>query len=365
MEWYSINNISEFDTPQVVIYPERVASNIDHAIAVVGDVALLRPHVKTNKIAEVCTMMMQKGINRFKCATIAEAEMLAMVGAQDILLAYQPVPPKSYRLLALVQKYPATSFSCIVDDTGIAAHLSKLFQQAGRTLNVYIDVNTGMNRTGIADQNARSFIDYLAGLPNLNIVGIHAYDGHIVDADLRQRQALSEVGYNVVKDVARYAENKLNKKLNIVAGGSRTFAAHARREVECSPGTFAFWDAGYHLQYPAEPFEYAALVVTRVISIVSDTLLTTDLGYKSVASENPMPRVYFLNAPEAVPKVHSEEHLTVQVPDTSIYRPGDVWYGVPVHICPTVALYDEAAVVENHSITKFWKVAARVRKLSV
>ena len=365
MEWYTINNISDFDTPLLVIYPERVARNIDRAIAAVGDPAMLRPHVKTNKISEVCSMMMQKGIHKFKCATIAEAEMLAMAGAKDILLAYQPVAPKSHRLLSLIQKYPATLFSCVLDDASIAAHLSKLFQEAGETLNVYIDLNTGMNRTGIASGNAARLIDLVSGLANLNITGIHAYDGHIVDADLHQRQALSDQGYRLVEEVVHYAEKKSGKKLNIVAGGSRTFATHANRHIECSPGTFVFWDAGYHLQYPAEPFEYAALVVTRVISIVSHKLLTTDLGYKSVASESPMPRVYFLDVPEAVPLVHSEEHLTIEVPDTSVYRPGDVWYGVPVHICPTVALYDEAAVVENNSITRFWKVAARTRKISV
>ena len=71
----------------------------------VKDVSKLRPHVKTNKITEVCAMMMEAGISKFKCATIAEAEMLAMIKAKDVLLAYQPVGPKIKRLLRLIQQY--------------------------------------------------------------------------------------------------------------------------------------------------------------------------------------------------------------------------------------------------------------------
>jgi D-serine deaminase-like pyridoxal phosphate-dependent protein len=93
--------------------------------------------------------------------------------------------------------------------------------------------------------------------------------------------------------------------------------------------------------------------------------LTLDLGHKSVAAENPLPRVHFLNVPAALPIAQSEEHLVVQVRDSSLHRVGEVWYGVPVHICPTVALYEEAQVVEENKITTQWKVVARDRKITI
>ena len=131
------------------------------------------------------------------------------------------------------------------------------------------------------------------------------------------------------------------------------------------PGTFVFWDWGYKHQTPDEPFDYAALVVTRVISIVDATHVTTDLGHKAVAAENPFPRVHFLNAPEATPVGQSEEHLVLEVPDSSQYKVGDVLYGVPVHICPTVALYDSAVVIKDHKAVGTWKVVSRDRKITV
>ena len=78
MNWYEINNIEDFDSPALVVYPERVEQNISACIKMVGDLDRLRPHVKTNKTVEVVQMMLAQGIAKFKCATIAEAEMLAI-----------------------------------------------------------------------------------------------------------------------------------------------------------------------------------------------------------------------------------------------------------------------------------------------
>ena len=98
MHWYEINNIETIDSPALVIYQERILENISCLKQMVNnEVDRLRPHVKTNKIAEVCQMMRDAGIYKFKCATIAEAEMLAMIGAKDVLLAYQPVGPRGCR----------------------------------------------------------------------------------------------------------------------------------------------------------------------------------------------------------------------------------------------------------------------------
>jgi len=154
--------------------------------------------------------------------------------------------------------------------------------------------------------------------------------------------------------------------MNIVVGGTPTFPTHTHRQnVECSPGTFVFWDWGYNNNLPDEPFIFAALVIARIISIPDADTICVDLGHKSVAAENPFPRVNFLNLPGAEPIGQSEEHLILRVPDTSLFSAGDVLYGVPVHICPTVALYEKAFVAENKNITDEWRVIARDRKINI
>ncbi len=365
--WYDIKNIDTIDSPALVIYKERVIENIRLLKTMVGgDVRQLRPHVKTNKIAEVCRMMLDAGITKFKCATIAEAEMLALINAPDVLLAYQPVGPKVSRLARLVKRYPSTKFSCLVDTIHAAEHLSNVFTADNLLLDLYIDLNTGMNRTGILPSHAGQLFEAVELLPSIKIIGLHAYDGHIRDTDIAQRKRNVDDAYSKVIILAETIETISKLPLKIVAGGSPTFPIHAQRKgVECSPGTFVFWDWSYKHGMPDEPFDYAALVVTRVISIVNETTITTDLGHKSVAAENPFPRVYFLNAPDVLPVSQSEEHLVAKVADASLFKVGDVLYGVPVHICPTVALYERAVVIEAHNAVDEWSVIARDRKINV
>ena len=154
MDWYTISNITELDTPALVVYPDRVRENIRRAIDMVGDPARLRPHVKTHKSPHVTRMMLDAGICRFKCATIAEAEMLAREGAADVLLAYQPIGPKVERLVVLIRKFPNTIFSCLIDNAEAARAMAAVFDTAGLEVPVWLDINAGMDRTGIAPANA-------------------------------------------------------------------------------------------------------------------------------------------------------------------------------------------------------------------
>ncbi|MBX3256356.1 MAG: D-TA family PLP-dependent enzyme [Chitinophagaceae bacterium] len=361
-EWYNISNIQTIDSPALVVYKERVAQNIKLATGMVKDISLLRPHIKTHKMREVAQMQMQAGITKFKCATIAEAEMLALAAAPDVLLAYQPVGPKIDRFINLIKAYPNTHFSCLTDNTTAAQAIAEKANAHNIVIDVYIDLNTGMNRTGIPALKAMPLIDELQLLKGIRLVGLHAYDGHIRDIDPAARKKNSDEGFAPVAALKKQVQEKYGQLLNIVTSGTPTFPTHNTREhVECSPGTFVFNDWGYKHGIPDEPFEYAALIITRIISIVDKNTVCTDLGHKSVAAENPLPRVHFLNAPDVTPVGQSEEHLVLKVADSSLFTPGDVLYGVPVHICPTVALYDKAYVVENNAVTTEWQVVARNR----
>jgi D-serine deaminase-like pyridoxal phosphate-dependent protein len=147
--WYQIENINELDSPALVVFPDRVKENLRVLKEFVPDVSRLRPHVKTNKTPEVCQMMMDAGIKKFKCATIAEGEMLANIGAPDVLLAYQPVGPRGLRFINLIRKFPNTKFSCLVDNEEISKSTFKCKAgQENLELKVFLDLNVGMNRTG-------------------------------------------------------------------------------------------------------------------------------------------------------------------------------------------------------------------------
>lgn len=366
MNWYHIKNIDSIDSPALVIYKNRVQQNIA-AMLQVKDAAHLRPHIKTNKIAEVCQMMLDAGITKFKCATIAEAEMLGKVNAPDILLAYQPTPVKAVRFTQLIKKYPGVNYSCLVDNEINAISISNIFLDNNVSVDVYIDLNIGMNRTGIKPENALELFENCSKLKGINIIGLHAYDGHIRDSNFSERKLHADTAFIQVMKLAGKFESAFGKKMKIVAGGTPTFPVHAQREnIDCSPGTCVFWDYGYNSILPDEHFEYAALVITRVISIIDEQTICVDLGHKSVASENTIEkRIHFLNPGVIQPTGQSEEHLVLKVENSSDYKIGDVFYGAPYHICPTVALYERAIVIDNNEAVSEWKIVARDRKITI
>ncbi len=367
MDWYIVENSDEIDSPALLVYPERVAENIERAIQIAGgDADLLRPHVKTNKMGAICSMMLQAGIRKFKCATIAEAEMLALAEAPDVLLAYQPVGLKAERLVKLVGLYPQTHYACLLDNEHTARALAGLCAREGIVLDVYIDLNVGMNRTGVLPEKAPALVEVIRTFSSLRLAGLHAYDGHIHDTDTALRRQAADVTFKQTEDIFQMIQPLFPYPLVMVMGGTPTFPMHIHRNhCECSPGTFVFWDWGYQEMLPDLPFEWAALLMTRVVSVVDPQHICVDLGYKAVSAESPLPRVHFLNAPDAVPMAHSEEHLVLAVPDSSVYLPGDVLYGVPVHICPTVALYGKANMIFAHKNRGYLKVTARNRLISV
>jgi D-serine deaminase-like pyridoxal phosphate-dependent protein len=135
--------------------------------------------------------------------------------------------------------------------------------------------------------------------------------------------------------------------------------------VECSPGTTVFWDFGYTTMLPDLDFLPAVLVLTRVVSKPGTSRLCLDLGHKAVASEVPPPRVQLLGLPEAKAVGHSEEHLVVETDRAGEFSVGSHFYGMPWHVCPTVALHAEAVVVRGGRADERWQVVGRARAITI
>jgi len=365
--WFEVDDIAGVPSPALLVYPARVEENLDRMLALTGGVERLRPHMKTHKMPEMIRLQVARGVTKFKCATPAEAEMTAEHGGRDVLLAYQLVGPNVARFLRLQEKFPGTRFSTVVDDPGTMRDLAKAAQAAGRKVEVLLDVDCGQHRCGVEPgPAARELYQQLAAAPALVAGGLHVYDGHIHDSDPAARARQCEEAF---APAARLRQDLIAAGLpvpRVVAGGTPTFPMHARRpDVECSPGTCVFWDAGYATKLPDLDFLVAAALLTRVVSKPGGNRVCLDLGHKAVASENPHPRVQFPEVPDARALTHSEEHLVIETTRAAELRPGDVVYGVPWHICPTVALHSTAVVIRDGRAAGQWKVTARERVLTI
>jgi D-threonine aldolase len=293
--------------------------------------------------------------------------MAADAGAPDVLVASQPVGPHVGRLRALVRDYPRTRFSTIVDDAAAAEALSAAFTAEGRKLEVLLDIDCGMHRTGLPPgQEAIEFYRRLGSLPGLVAGGLHVYDGHIHESDLPERARQCEAAFAPVALMRGELERETKGPLRVVAGGAPTFPIHARRgDVECSPGTSLLWDFGYADRFPDLDFLQAALVLTRVVSKPGSDRLCLDLGHKAIAAENPHPRVRFPELPDAEAVMHNEEHMVITTAHAGGYAVGNILFGIPRHICPTVALYAEAVVIRGGRAVGRWKITARDRRIKI
>ncbi|WDF67421.1 D-TA family PLP-dependent enzyme [Sphingobacterium oryzagri] len=362
--WYTVVSEQAIDSPALLVFPLRIRQNIQLAIQMVGDVDRLRPHVKTHKSKTLTRLQQAAGIHKFKCATIAEAAMLGECNAADVLLAYPLQGPKISRFIELIARFPETRFSTLIDAAASATELARAALQAAISIEIFVDLDLGMGRTGIKPgDEALALVHSVSNLEGLSFRGFHGYDGHVRDADLITRKDRCDAAFQPVATMLATLKEQGFAQPTLVMGGSPTFPVYADYPaVECSPGTFVLWDKGYAAAFPEQKFLPAAVLLTRVISIPSKDHICLDLGYKAVASENSLEnRFAFLDASGLSPVGQSEEHLVVRHPENLSYKVGDVLYALPVHVCPTVALYDKLYAIEDAVHTATWQVDARGR----
>jgi D-serine deaminase-like pyridoxal phosphate-dependent protein len=366
---YGVRDCSELLSPSLLIYPKVVRENLETMIAMADGAERLRPHVKTHKMSEIVRLAESLGIHRHKCATIAEAEMVATAGGGDVLLAYPLVGPNVKRFTQLVRAYRNTVFRATVDHPDAARALSSAALGLEQRIPVLIDLEVGMGRTGIAPGDAAAELYALVDrLPNLVVDGLHAYDGHIHDHDLAARRQTARAG---LEGALIFRERLLELGLPVprmVVGGTPSFPVHKDLGfpgVEFSPGTSVLADHGYGSKYPDLPFTPAALLLTRVISHPATGRLCVDLGHKAVAADPAGPRVRLLEPDDARPVLHSEEHLVIETAQAENIPLGTPLLAIPTHICPTVALHRRAYVIEDGELAGHWEVTARDRVLGI
>ena len=367
---YHIAGTSTVFSPALVFYKDLIRRNLSRMIELAGSPTRLRPHVKTHKTREIVQLELDAGITKHKCATIAEAEMLAGCGVPDVLLAYNLVGPNCGRMARLVQAFPQTRFAVLADDARALRALSQAMTAVEKEIDILLDVNPGQHRTGIIPgPEAVALYRLITELPGLRPGGLHWYDGHNHQESLTEREAAVCQQLAPLRALHKtLVEGERLPVPRVVLGGTPTFPIHSRIDlpgVECAPGTCVLHDHGYGTRFQdLNGFTPAALLLTRVISRPTPTRVTLDLGTKAVASDPPAgKRCVLLDMPDYEPVMHSEEHFVIETPTAARFQPGDEVLAVPTHICPTCALHRSAYVVEDGRVTGEWPIVARDRVL--
>jgi D-serine deaminase-like pyridoxal phosphate-dependent protein len=377
IESYRIKDIEKVLTPALAIYPEIVDANIAATIRLLGGNAnRWRPHVKTAKLQYVMRRYVAQGITNFKCSTSLELHTVCEAGASDVLLAYPVVGANARRVRQISEQFAKTRVSALLES------VEQIDAWKGSAIGLFIDVNPGMNRTGIEQDH----INEIAGLAKaietagLEFRGLHYYDGHMAGiSDFQEREATAHQGYDRLMKLVSAFEQAGIKIAEVITAGTPAFPcslsyrpfAEASFIHRISPGTVVYGDCTSLAQLPTVyGYAAAAIVISTVVSQPTANRLTCDAGHKTVSADAGIPNCFVLGHADLTPQHPSEEHLPIEIAadapaDSAKPKIGDTLYLVPKHVCPTVNNFDHAIIVEGGRIVAVERVTARGREVPI
>ncbi len=367
MAGYKVADPDSLETPAMVLYEERIDHNIRAQAEWVGGAQNLMPHVKTHKAEAVARKQVEAGVTGFKCATLSEMEMALDAGGREVVLAYPLTQRiKVERFADIAAKNGDALVVAIASRSEHVALLGAVAQQRGAMLQVMVDLDVGMHRTGVAPADAAELYRQIAAHAHLVARGLHIYDGHDHYADPVERERVAGAHIEEARALVRRLEDEGLSVERLVGGGSFSFAYYARAEGFCgSPGTCIYWDTGYGDAMPDMPFQWAALVLGQVVDVHVDAqgqTITTDLGHKAICGDIALAkRARLLNDLNAELVAQNEEHGVFRW-EGPLPAIGAYVLAVPGHVCPTTMRYPGSYVLDAEGqVVDYYPHTARDR----
>jgi D-serine deaminase-like pyridoxal phosphate-dependent protein len=359
-------DLAELDTPSLVVDEDLLRRNIAEMAAFATSVGVaLRPHIKTHKTPQIARLQIGAGAIGITCAKLGEAEvMIAQGGVDDVLLAYPVVGDlKIRRLLDLMNR---ARMIVSLDSHDAAAALSHAMVGAGRTLEIYVEVNTGQNRAGVrAGEEAVALALDLARLKGLRLIGIMTHEGHSHTVSPAEIEATATAAGRAMVETAE-AIREHGIELPVVSVGSTpaaTFTPTVPGITEMRPGTYVFNDVNTMHWGRIGPGDCALRILATVISRPAPDRAVLDAGSKTLSLErapNHPGHGYIVDHPRATIIRLSEEHGVVELPvDEPGFQVGDRVSIIPNHVCPTVNLQDRLFLMHEGHFEEAWRIAAR------
>jgi D-serine deaminase-like pyridoxal phosphate-dependent protein len=363
---YKLSSIADVLTPALLLYPEILAANIDCTVELLdGDPDRWRVHIKTAKLGYTVRTLVARGIRNFKCATTLELLLACKCNAADVLLAYPSVGANARRVQAIAAQFPGVQISILAENAG------QIRQWRGSQVGIFLDVNPGMNRTGIDQNNVEKTVALVREIAanGLDFRGLHYYDGQYGGVADPERTEQAHAGYHRLLNLVNELERGATHVPEVITAGTPTFPCslsfagfrNAQFIHRVSPGTIVYCDASSLAQLPhLLGYRPAVLVLARVVSHPSAGIVTCDAGHKSVSADAGVPTCVVFGHPELAARAPSEEHLPLAVQEgATAPQMGEALYLLPRHICPTVNNFDHALLVRNGAIDSIEEVSAR------
>ncbi len=363
------DRVSDVDTPALILDLDKFDQNIARLMRAVRTQGVrVRPHAKSHKCVEIARRQIAAGAAGICVQKLSEAAVFLDGGIDDVLITNEVVGlPKLRRLAALAKAHPQARLGVLVDDLGVVRQLAQCCDEAGARVDVYVEVDVGQNRCGIAQpEEAVTLARAIVASPRLNFMGLHAYAGSAQHRrGVPERQAAVEAAAakaHAVRAALRAADLPCER---ITGGGTGTFLYEAESAIynEIQPGSYVLMDADYarNAVDPKAPrFEHALAILATVMSLRSaegNERATLDAGLKAFSTDSGPAQPTFAGwRPYAVSDEHTVLHKVGEGPSI---RLGDKALLVPGHCDPTVALHDWIVAVRSGKVEAVWPVDAR------
>jgi D-serine deaminase-like pyridoxal phosphate-dependent protein len=357
--------LAEVDTPALLLDLDAFERNLDTLNRTLKSTPVrVRPHAKSHKCAQVALAQIARGAVGVCCQKVSEAEALVQGGVRDVLIANEVVgAPKLTRLAELARQ---AHMGVCVDDLHNVDDLLQAAGRAGTRLDVYVEVDVGAGRCGVAPgEPALRLAQAIARASSLRFGGLHAYHGAAQHRRTPQerRSAIAEAVGKVRATVELLKANGIEVPI-VTGAGTGTYLLEAGSGVynEIQPGSYVFMDADYGRNLgedglPVHEFEQSLFILATVMSHPVAERAVVDVGLKAHSVDSGMPSVVGVSGAEYLRA--SDEHGVI-----ALRGPGRVDLGqkirlIPGHCDPTVNLYDWLVCYRRDRVEAIWPISAR------
>ena len=357
--------LAEVDTPALLLDLDAFERNLDTLNRTLkGTPVRVRPHAKSHKCAQIALAQIARGAVGVCCQKVSEAEALVRGGVQDVLIANEVVgAPKLARLAELARQ---ARMGVCVDDLNNVDDLRQAASRAGVRLDVYVEVDVGAGRCGVAPgEPVLRLAQAIARASSLRFGGLHAYHGAAQHRRTPQerRSAIAEAVGKVRATVELLEANGIEVPI-VTGAGTGTYLLEAGSGVynEIQPGSYVFMDADYGRNLgedglPVHEFEQSLFILATVMSHPVAERAVVDVGLKAHSVDSGMPSVVGVSGAEYLKA--SDEHGVI-----ALRGPGRVELGqkirlIPGHCDPTVNLYDWLVCYRRDRVEAIWPISAR------
>ncbi len=365
----SVKSKLDLDTPCLVLDLDILERNLQKMQAAVGQAGKnIRPHAKTHKCSSLARMQIETGAIGVCAAKVSEAEALVKAGLGGILITGPvPTPGKIKRLVEILAGSP--SLMTVVDHRNNVALLDAALRERGLAMDVLLDLDVGLHRTGVSPKGALELADTILSCEKLCLRGIQAYAGQV--QHVRSYDARKTASHQCLQEavpVFQELQAKVETCTIFSATGTGTFDIDlAIPEItEVQVGSYACMDAEYlglgSAENPSQftSFGPALRLLTTVISANQKGFVTVDAGLKSLYRDGGKPQVIGSESSGMEYHWFGDEYGMISCPENSeIPSIGTVLELITSHCDPTINLFDRFHLTRGTEVIGTWPIDLR------